>query len=121
MSSTDHVLTNYDVRRPDLYFFSRERIHLIGEGPIRHAPDLAVEVISPGSEKVDRVDKIEAYRAFGVPYYWIVDPQRRTAKAYKLQRRKYVECGVGKGTEVVAFLPFEELEISLGRLWWPPK
>jgi Uma2 family endonuclease len=121
MSDTDHVLTLYDVRRPDIYFFGKERIELIIDGPIRHPPDLAVEVVSPGSERVDRIDKFEAYRAFGVPHYWIIDPQRRTAKAFKLRRRKYVVAGLGKGNEEISFAPFEDLKIGLGELWWPPK
>src|SRR5262249_8708274 len=55
MSDTDHVLSIHDVRRPDLYFFSTDRLRLIGDGPIRHPPDLAIEVISPGSERTDRI------------------------------------------------------------------
>src|SRR5437868_3930220 len=45
MSDTDHVLGMYDVRRPDIYYFSRDRIPLIEQGPIRHPPNLAVEVV----------------------------------------------------------------------------
>lgn len=121
MSDTDHVLTIYDVRRPDLYFFRKDHIHLIGDGAIRHAPDLAVEVISPGSERADRVEKFEAYRAFGILHYWIIDPKGRTAKAFKLRRRKYVAVGSGGRDNRVSFPPFDELVIDLGELWWPPR
>ena len=121
MSDTDHILSIHDVRRPDIYFFSRERMHLLADGPIRHAPDLAIEVISPGAERVDRVDKFEAYRAFGILYYWIIDPKGRTAKAYQLRRRKYASIGNGARNETVVFPPFDDLEIPLADLWWPPK
>jgi len=121
LSDLDHVLTLHNVRRPDLLYFRSERVELIGEGPIRHPPDLAVEVLSPGSGRIDRVDKFEAYRAFGVQHYWIVDPIGRTIKAFKLRRKKYEPAGSGGRAETVSFPPFEALEISLGDLWWPPK
>ena len=121
LSDSDHVLSLHEVRRPDLFFFSTDRIELIGDGPIRHAPDLAIEVVSPGSGRMDRIDKFEAYRAFGIPHYWIVDPGARTIKAFKLRRKKYAPAGAGSRNDTVAFPPFDDLEIHLGELWWPPK
>jgi len=121
MSDTDHVLTPFDVRRPDLYYFTAERLRQLTNGPIRIHPDLAIEVISPGSEKTDRVDKFTQYHDFGIPFYWIVDPQSRTAKAFKSGRRKYTATGSGKNADTVSFPPFPDLKIDLAELWWPPK
>jgi Uma2 family endonuclease len=121
MSDTDHILSRFDVRRPDLYYFVADRVHLIDEGPIRHPPDLAVEVVSPASAKVDEVDKLEAYRAFGVANYWIIDPKARQAKAYRLRRRQYVPAGSGGRSDRVTFPPFDNLAIDLAELWWPPR
>ena len=120
MSDTDHELTSWTVRRPDLYFFSKERMNLI-ETPIRHPPDLAVEVISEGSVRTDRKEKFAAYQDFGIGHYWLVDPLRRTADAFRLKKRKYVAAGSGKGNDTVKFPPFEDLTIALRELWWPPK
>lgn len=121
MSDSDHVLTMHDVRRPDLFYFRSERVSLIGDGPIRFPPDLAVEVISPGSERVDRIEKFAQYRDFGVEHYWVVDPKGRSIKAFKLRRRKYAAVGSGKNADKVSFPPFPELAIDLSELWWPPK
>jgi len=121
MSDTDHIVTEYTVRRPDLYFFSRARVKLLDGGVIRHSPDLAVEVISPGSERTDRKKKFEEYRAFAIPHYWILDPKKRTIEAFELRRKKYVAVGKGRGVETVSLPPFEGLEIELGELWWPPR
>lgn len=121
MSDTDHVLTAFDVRRPDLYYFTIERLKLLTNGPIRIHPDLAIEVISPGSEKTDRIDKFTQYHEFGIPFYWIVDPQSRNAKAFKQGGRKYAPAGSGKNADKVSFPPFPNLEIDLAELWWPPK
>ncbi|MEA2711812.1 MAG: hypothetical protein QOF78_4413 [Phycisphaerales bacterium] len=41
-------VSEYDVRRPDLFYFSRGRRHLIGDEAAEGPPDLAVEVISAG-------------------------------------------------------------------------
>ncbi len=48
-------------------------------------PELVIEVVSPGSEQRDYVEKREEYLAFGVKEYWIVDAQRQ--EVLVLQRR----------------------------------
>jgi Uma2 family endonuclease len=45
-------------------------------GPKRYRADqvsLAVEIISPGTARVDRVAKMAEYAEFGIPNYWIID------------------------------------------------
>ncbi len=39
-------------------------------------PDLVIEIVSPGSEQRDYVEKREEYLSFGVREYWIVDASR---------------------------------------------
>ena len=56
-----------------------DRLHdLFLEGPA----DLAVEIISPGTEGVDRGDKFYEYETGGVAEYWILDPHRQVAEFY---------------------------------------
>ena len=69
------------VRAPDVAFVRAERFSPggVGEGFVRMAPDLAVEVLSP-SETASRLDeKLDDYRAAGTSLIWVLDPERRTA------------------------------------------
>jgi Uma2 family endonuclease len=63
-----------DVLEPDLLVVLREHAVRIGVQVIEGAPDLVVEVLSPGTAKRDLVAKRAVYQAAGVPEYWIVDP-----------------------------------------------
>ncbi len=119
-SDVDNVVSRSTVRRPDLLYFSAARLHLaIAKKTIQGPPDLCVEFISPGSERIDRVEKFAEYAAYGVANYWIIDPIARTAEAYVLTDGKYAPAGSGSGEEGVRFPPFLDLEIPLGKLWLP--
>ena len=119
LMDVDTTFGEHDVRRPDLLFFTKARRRFIGETAIDGPPDLAVEVLSPGSERYDRREKFRLYESGGVKHYWIVDPEQRTLEAYVLRKGKY-EGGVrGSGSDVVKLPPFPKLEIPLAKLWRP--
>jgi Uma2 family endonuclease len=109
-----------DVRRPDIIYFSTRRQHLIGPKAMEGPPDLCVEIISPSSSTIDRVDKFEQYEAGGVLHYWIVDSKARMIEAYKLRRGTFDPVGSGRDNDVVNFAPFPKLKIDLSQLWLPP-
>lgn len=118
----DTTLDTFNVRRPDILFFSKSRLHLVTAKKLEGPPDLAVEIVSPSSATVDRVDKFEQYRAAGVACYWILDPKARSLEAFELQRGSYVLLGEGRDNQIVSFAPFPRLKIPLKKLWWtdPP-
>jgi Uma2 family endonuclease len=73
---------------PDLAFVSNERRGEIASGDrIMGAPDLAVEIISPGAEneRRDRIAKRQLYGKYGVKEYWLVNPYQRTIEVYFLE------------------------------------
>jgi Uma2 family endonuclease len=74
---------------PDVVFISNERRKEIATGThITGAPDLVVEILSPGveNERRDRKAKLQLYRKYGVKEYWIVDPRRKTIDVYRSHR-----------------------------------
>ncbi len=113
----DTLLDTFNVRRPDVLFFTNERAHLIGAKAMEGPPDLAVEVMSPSSVSIDRKDKFAQYRKAGVRFYWIIDPGTRTIEGWELKKQKYVASGRGGRNDVVQLQPFPTLEIPLKRLW----
>jgi Uma2 family endonuclease len=120
LSDCDTIFGEFDVRRPDLLFFIRERQHLVRSNrAIDGAPDLCVEVLSKGTEDVDRVDKFKQYAAGGVPHYWIVDPVSLTIEAFVLAGADYRLVGSGSRNDIVRFAPFPDLELALAHLWFP--
>jgi len=122
LGDTDTIFGEFDVRRPDLLYFSAEREYLILEDEaIDGPPDLCIEIISPKTRRIDRNDKFKQYAASGVKYYWIIDPIIRAAEAYKLVGKTYRLAGKGSGTDVVCFPPFPKLEIPLAQLWFPKR
>jgi Uma2 family endonuclease len=72
---------------PDLVWISHERLAtaLEPDGKLHAAPDLVVEVLSPGAsnERRDREVKRKLYARRGVREYWIVDWQRRQIEVFR--------------------------------------
>jgi Uma2 family endonuclease len=74
---------------PDLIFFTHQtRKKVISGGKLKGAPELAIEIISPGAEsrRRDRVAKRNLYGKYGVQEYWIVDYKTRTVELYVLEQ-----------------------------------
>ncbi len=63
------------VRGVDIAFYSKERLPVIPtEGFLTAAPNVAVEIISPGNTFDDIMVKVEEYFAGGVERVWLVQP-----------------------------------------------
>jgi Uma2 family endonuclease len=81
----DIVLTDFDVVQPDLLLFTADRAHLVNPRKVtRHAPDLAVEILSPSTSWNDRGRKLRLLAQHAVREYWLVDPDAVTIEVYRL-------------------------------------
>ena len=65
------------------------------------APDLVIEIASPGTAAYDRLSKFQAYAQAGVKEYWIVNPERHSIEVAFLQDGGYVLQGVFHGSDTL--------------------
>lgn len=75
------------VLAPDVSFVRRERIPQSGLPKAFYpgAPDLAVEVVSPGDTRKEVAGKVEDWLAAGSRAVWVINPKRRTVVIHRPQ------------------------------------
>lgn len=84
------IFDEHDSAIPDLVFISDELMRqLVSDEKINGAPELAIEIVSPGKENArrDREVKRQVYGKHGVSEYWIIDPQNKSLEVYQLQNK----------------------------------
>ena len=112
----DVHLPSGDIVQPDLLFVRTERMEIVPDW-VRGAPDLVVEVVSPGHPERDRWVKRQLYARNGVPHYWIVDPDERSIEALVLEGDTYRGEAYVTGDAVLRPKTFPGLEVPLGRVF----
>jgi Uma2 family endonuclease len=79
----DVVFTHFDVVEPDLLFVAADQQDIVTEKHVRGAPALVVEVLSPGTRRVDEKAKYRLFDRAGVREYWLVDPELDVVKVFR--------------------------------------
>lgn len=81
------VFSPTDAVIPDIVWISRERLMngMDEAGHLTVAPELIVEILSPGdkNEQRDREFKRKLYSVYGVQEYWIANWQLQTLEVYR--------------------------------------
>jgi Uma2 family endonuclease len=111
------VFSNYDAVIPDLVFVRNDRWDdVVAGNRFIKAPDLVIEILSPGSENRTRdlIAKRRLYGKYGVEEYWIVDGENRSVAIYRLQGDTLEKTTVHEeGDELVSVvLPQLRLKVS---------
>jgi Uma2 family endonuclease len=110
----DVVLADHSVVQPDLIYFSAARVPNLSKR-IEVAPDLVVEILSPGTARFDRTEKQDLYALSSVKEYWLVG-----------QERRQIEFLINAGGNFVAAAPVTgryrspatpEIELDVSQLW----
>src|SRR4029077_17708918 len=82
------------VRAPDVAFVRRDRLpEPTPRGFPRLAPDLAVEVLSPGDRAGEVLAKVADWLSAGTRLVWVIDPERRLAPGYRHDRGETLVAG----------------------------
>src|SRR5215467_12237079 len=81
------IFASDDDVAPDLVWMSKSRLAtaLRPDGKLHAAPELVIEVLSPGAtnERRDREAKLKLYSRRGVLEYWIVDWRAQQVEVYR--------------------------------------
>lgn len=127
-SSTALKMKNGNKRSPDIAFFAKERLQGMTELPsgyLEGAPDLAVEVLSPGNTVEEMEDKIAEYFENGSRLVWIVSPTQHYVLAYRTAQepdRLFKSADFLEGEDVIPGLKlpvadlFQPLSFSIPRV-----
>jgi Uma2 family endonuclease len=72
-------------RKPDVVYVMLDRLpnRAIPKGDLNFAPDLVVEVLSPGNTGIEIQDKLDEYLDAGIPLVWLVNPDSRTVRVFR--------------------------------------
>ena len=120
LSPVDIVLDAHNVVQPDLSWFAPERAARIdSRQPVRLAPDLVVEVLSPGSEAIDRGPKLQLFARSGVPEFWIVDPERETIEVHVVAGGGYERAAICRRDEILTSRTVPLLTFPVARAFEP--
>ena len=108
-----------DVPQPDVFFVRHERRHLLGYRCVEGAPDLVIEVTSPSTSADDLPGgrKWAIYERYGVPYYWVVDPDARTVTQYTWHAGRFGEPVVLRSGETLGCPLFPGITCDVGDLF----
>jgi Uma2 family endonuclease len=80
---TDVVLNDDVILEPDLLVILNEHTSILGVNNVQGAPDIALEILSPGTRRKDEIVKKRLYEHHGVNEYWVVDPDAELVKIYR--------------------------------------
>ncbi|MBB3837231.1 Uma2 family endonuclease [Runella defluvii] len=84
------------------------------------APDLIIEILSPGNTKKEMRDKYEVYEENGVKEYWLVEPNDNAIFVYVLNDEgKYIGLRPFTEDDVITTSILPELEISVAKIFEP--
>lgn len=84
------------VRAADVAFVRRDRVPpLEFAGYIKGAPDLVVEVLSPGDRATDVKAKVWAWLNAGAALVWVVDPKNRLISVHHAADQAAIDCDAG--------------------------
>jgi len=117
----DVVLSTHNVVQPDILFVARERRGIITDKNIQGAPDLIIEILSPGTSDRDLIVKRTLYAKYGVKEYWIVDPVAESIEICRLAQSgmETFQVYLKENTLKSPLLP--GLELNLTKIFKPRK
>jgi Uma2 family endonuclease len=119
-SDAKYVVRPNRGRKPDAtVYLTADGSRLPRHGIVRVPPDIAVEVVSPSprDERRDRIEKMDEYAAFGVRFYWILDPGLQSLEIFELADGRYARAARATEGRLESVPGCAGLTIDLDELW----
>lgn len=82
-----------NIPEPDIVWVAEDSKCVIGDKYLEGAPELIIEIFSPGTLRYDRREKYELYERFGVREYWMADSGRAVRGSLRFNRRQICSAG----------------------------
>jgi Uma2 family endonuclease len=117
MAPFDVVLSTKQVFQPDVLVVLNNHLHRLQEKMLVGAPDLAIEVASPGTSVMDRVTKSSIYAQPGVSEYWIVNVEWRTVEVFVLEHGEFRSSGIFRGKQFLPSRIVPDLPVAVERFF----
>jgi Uma2 family endonuclease len=117
LSPIDVILADVTVVEPDLVYVEAARLGRVSDRGIEGPPTLVIEVLSPSTAGADRGVKLQLSAKYGVPHYWIVDPDARIIESYRLAGPSYEPGPRLDGPTPVALPPLTDLSLDPASVW----
>lgn len=109
-SETDLQIHDRSVFRPDVCVYAARPAAAIPDR-LTLAPDLVVEVLSPGTQALDLITKRDEYERYGVKEHWVVDPANARIRAWRRQQERLIEALVEEGALPSSAIPGFALDL----------
>lgn len=106
-------------RAPDILFVSNKNLKRLKKTYLQGPADLAIEIVSPGSRAIDRGDKYYEYEQGGVSEYWLIDPHRKSAEFYRLDKKRRYHPSPADSHGIYHAAMISGLWIKESWLWYP--
>jgi Uma2 family endonuclease len=90
----DVYLDEINIVQPDILWVAADGQCQITDKRLVGAPNLVVEIFSPGTSRRDRREKYALYERFGVREYWMIDPEEQFIEVYSLHAGQFARQGV---------------------------
>lgn len=115
LAPTDVKLSEHDVVQPDILVVCDA--NQLKETHVEGPPALVVEILSPTTEKHDRIRKLRLYAKYGVQEYWIVTPYPSLVEVLVLKDDQYQIHGVYSNNDQLTTPSFAGLKITLNKVF----
>lgn len=110
-----------DILVPDLAGWRAERFPGQRGAYLTVAPDWVCEVLSPSTQRLDRVRKMPIYAREEVSHVWLVDPIAQTLEVFRRAEPLWALVATFGGDMTARAEPFDAIELELGTIWPEPE